>query len=64
MVERDDTVATNDNADLTGKNFTCPILSRSDSTQTKITVTSNITKELTRTNTKFNWNEEQIGYVT
>ena len=65
MVERDDTVATNDNADLSGKNFTCPITPKSENAEKiEVTILPNATREKSQENDKFDWSEEQIGYVT
>ena len=65
MVERDDTVATNDNADLSGKNFTCPITPKSEIVEKiEVTILPNATREKSQENDKFDWSEEQIGYVT
>ena len=65
MVERDDTVATNDNADLSGKNFTCPLVLESQNVENiQASIPSNASVKVTKTNEKFDWTDEQIGYVT
>ena len=60
MVERNDTAVTNDHTDLSDKNFTCPVWNVTDDT---IQPENQLDKKSIITTQKFDWSEEEIGYV-
>ena len=61
MVERNDTAVTNQNVDLSGIDFTCPVQFNKTVQDVEVNKDFNITEvDFTK---KFDWSEKNIGYV-
>ena len=61
MIERNDTIATNDNFDATNKNSTCPFVQ--SITPTNLSSSDEKTAGTTTTSIKFDWSEEELSYA-
>ena len=61
MVERNDTAVTNQDVDLSGIEFTCPVQTINKTQDVEVDTESKTQEE--DSTTKFDWSEKNIGYV-